>query len=85
MWVFFMNRECKCRVLVKLNIFLIRFLKFTEDHKLQMHLSRNELFGFGPVVHTGVFIGHFSIRPRSRLILKISYRLKMTNPPSRHG
>ena len=54
MWVFCMDRECECRVLVYLNIVLIRFLKFTEDHKLQLHLSRKELFGVGPVVHKGV-------------------------------
>ena len=29
--VFSMNRECECRVLVQLYIFLIRLLKFTED------------------------------------------------------
>ena len=73
MWVFFMDRECECRVLGKLNIFLIQLLKFTKDHKLQMHLSRNELFGVGPVVHTGVFIGHYSIRPRSRLSVYIIF------------
>ena len=54
MWVFSMNRECEYRVLVKLYIFLICLLKFTEDYKLQVHLSRNELFGVGPVVHKGV-------------------------------
>ena len=36
------------------NIFLIRFLQFTEDHKLQLHLSRNKLFWVCPVVHKGV-------------------------------
>ena len=41
-------------VLAQLNISIIRSLKFTEDHKLQLHLSRNELFGAGPVVHNGV-------------------------------
>ena len=34
--------------------FLIRFVEFTVDHKLQLHLSQNELFGVGPVVHKGV-------------------------------
>ena len=54
MWIFCMNRECECRVLVYLNIFLIRVFTFTEHYKLQLHLSRNELFGVGPVVHKGV-------------------------------
>ena len=54
MWLFCMDRECECRVLVLLKIVLIRFLKFTEDYKLQLHLSRNELIGVGPVVHKGV-------------------------------
>ena len=54
MWIFSMKIECECRVLVCLNIFLIRFLEFTVDHKLQLHLSQNELFGVGPVVHKGV-------------------------------
>ena len=44
-------------MLVQLNIFLIRFLEFTED-KLQLHLSQNELFGVCSVVHKGV---HFTI------------------------
>ena len=51
MWVFSMNRECGCRVLAIHNIFLIRFLGFTVDHKLRPHLSQNELFGVDPVVH----------------------------------
>ena len=54
MRLFCMDRECECRVLVQLNIFLICFPKFTEYHKLQLHLSRNELFGVGSVVHKGV-------------------------------
>ena len=63
MWVFCMDRECECRVLVWLNIFLIRFLKFSEEHTLQLHLSRNELSGFGPVVHKGVhFVSLSAIR-----------------------
>ena len=36
------------------NIFLICFLEFTVDHKFQLHLSQNELFWAGPVVHKGV-------------------------------
>ena len=59
MWVFCMDRECESRVLVQLQIFLIRFLKFTGDHKLQLHLSRNELFGVGPVVHKGVLLDYW--------------------------
>ena len=58
MWVFSMNRECECRVLNKLYIFLIRLLKFTEDYELKVHLSRSECFGVGPVVHKGVQIGN---------------------------
>ena len=59
MWIFCMDRECECRVLVYLNIFPIRFFKFTEDYKLQLHLSRNELFRVGPVVHKGVHLSDF--------------------------
>ena len=44
MCIFSMNTECECRVLIQLNISLIRFLEFTVDHKLQLHLSENELF-----------------------------------------
>ena len=50
-WVFCMDIECECRVLVYLSIFLIRFLKFTDDHQLQPHWSQIELFGVDPVVH----------------------------------
>ena len=52
----FMNGERECRVLVELNIFLIGFLEFAVDHKLQLHFSQNELFWIGPVVHKGVQI-----------------------------
>ena len=41
---------------VYLNILLIRFLKFTVNHNLQLHLSQNKLFWVGPVVHKGVHI-----------------------------
>ena len=39
-----MNRECGCRVLLKLNVFLVRFLEFTVDRKNQLHLSQNNFF-----------------------------------------
>ena len=41
-------------MLVSLNILLICFLEFTVDHKLSLHLFKNELLGVGPVVHKGV-------------------------------
>ena len=37
----------------------VSFPKFTVDHKLQLHLSQNELFGVGPVVHEGIQLGLF--------------------------
>ena len=40
----FMNRECECCMVLKLYIFLIRFLEFIVDRKLLLHLSQNELF-----------------------------------------
>ena len=33
---FFMNIECGCRMLLKPNIFLTRFLEFTVDPRLQV-------------------------------------------------
>ena len=51
-----MDRECGCRVLLKLDIFLIRFLEFTIDRKRQ--LSQKRPFGVGPLVHEGVYRIH---------------------------
>ena len=34
--------------------FHVRFLEFKVHHKFQLHLSKNKLFGVGPVVHKGV-------------------------------
>ena len=51
-----MNRECGCRVLLKLNVFLVRFLEFTVYRKNQLHLSQNNFFEVGLVLHKGVHI-----------------------------
>ena len=46
--------QCLCWALTLKPTTHIRFLNFTENHNLKLHLSRNELFGVGPVVHKGV-------------------------------